>query len=243
MRNSLFLLAPFALVVFLCCAQNRSLPQPTVVIPPESCCGAPPSDAVVLFDGKDASQWVHKDGSPEKWPVQNGALVCNTSAGDIFSKQKLGSAQIHVEFAIPYMPQQHDQARGNSGVYLQSRYEIQVLDSYQNPTYADGSGGALYGQYPPLVNASRKPEQWQTYDIVFHAPKCTDGKVTAPGTLTLFQNGVLIQDHVNIKGPTPEALDKNVCEPGSLRLQAHHHPDAKTTFMRFRNIWYRPLSD
>ncbi len=243
MRNSFRLLVPSALVVFLCFAQNHSLPQPTVVTPPESCCGGPPSDAVVLFDGKDASQWVHKDGSPEKWPVEKGALVCDTNAGDIFSKQKLGSAQIHVEFAIPYMPQQHDQARGNSGVYIQSRYEIQVLDSFENPTYADGSCGALYGQYPPLVNACRKPEQWQTYDIIFHAPKCSGGSVTAPGTLTILQNGILIQDHVSIKGPTPGAMDKNVCEPAQLRLQAHHHPAAKTTFMRFRNIWYRPLAD
>src|ERR1700733_8150622 len=100
MRNSFFLFGPAALAVFLCCAQNRSLPQPRVVTPPESCCGGPPSDAVMLFDGKDTSQWVHKDGSPEKWPVEKGALVCNTSAGDIFSKQKIGSAQIHVEFAI-----------------------------------------------------------------------------------------------------------------------------------------------
>jgi hypothetical protein len=242
MRNSFFLPGAAALAVFLCCAQNRSLPQPRVVTPPESC-GGPPSDAVVLFDGKNASAWVHKDGSTEKWPVQDGALVCNTSSGDIFSKQKIGSAQIHVEFAIPYMPQQHDQARGNSGVYVQSRYEIQVLDSYQNPTYADGSCAALYGQYAPLVNACRKPEQWQTYDIIFHGPKCTGGSVTTPATLTLLQNGVLVQDHVAVKGTTPEALDKNVCEPGPLRLQAHHHPDAKTTFMRFRNIWYRPLSD
>jgi hypothetical protein len=242
MHNYRFLLVSAAFWISVCCAQNHSLPQPTVVTPPETV-GAPPSDAAVLFDGKDASEWVHKNGSPAKWPVQNGAIVCNTGSGDIFTKRKIGSAQIHIEFAIPYMPQQHDQARGNSGVYLQGRYEIQVLDSYQNPTYADGSAGALYGQYPPLVNASRKPEQWQSYDIVFHAPKCTDGKVTVPGNLTLLHNGVLIQDHVTIKGPTPGASDQNVCESAPLRLQDHFHPEAKTTFMRFRNIWYRPLSD
>jgi len=242
MRKSILLVGPAAIVAFICCAQNHSLPQPAVVTPPETV-GGPPSDAVVLFDGKDASQWVHKNGSAAKWPVQNGAIVCNTGSGDIFSKPKIGSAQIHVEFAIPYMPQQHDQARGNSGVYLQGRYEIQVLDSYQNPTYADGSCGALYGQYPPLVNCSRKPEQWQSYDIVFHAPKCSSGKVTVPGTLTVLHNGVLIQDHVTVKGPTPGAEDQNVCESAPLRLQDHSHPDAKTTFMRFRNIWYRPLGD
>jgi hypothetical protein len=242
MRNSFFLLGPPALAVFLCCAQNHNLPQPVVVTPPENC-GGPPSDAVVLFDGKDKAHWVHKNGSPAKWPVEKGAIVCNTGSGDIFSKEKIGSAQIHVEFAIPYMPQQHDQARGNSGVYLQGRYEIQVLDSYQNPTYPDGSCAALYGQSAPLVNVSRKPEQWQSYDIVFHAPKCSGGSVTVPGTLTLLHNGVLVQDHVSIKGPTPGAVDKNVCESAPLRLQDHSHPDAKTTFMRFRNIWYRPLTD
>jgi hypothetical protein len=242
MRKSLLIFGFTALAVFLCCAQNHSLPQPSVVTPAESA-GGPPSDAVILFDGKDASQWVHKNGSPAKWPVEKGAIVCNTGSGDIFSKQKIGSAQFHVEFAIPSMPQQHDQARGNSGVYIQGRYEIQVLDSYQNPTYADGSCGALYGQYPPLVNVSRKPEQWQAYDIIFHAPKCSGNEVSTPGTLTILHNGVLIQDHVTIKGPTPGAADKNVCESAPLRLQDHHHPDAKTTFMRFRNIWYRPLSD
>jgi hypothetical protein len=243
MRTSLFVLGSAALTIFLLCAQNHNLPQPVVVTPPESCCGGPPSDATVLFNGTDKSAWVHKDGSPAKWPVEKGALVCSTAAGDIFSKQKFTNAQIHVEFAIPYMPEQHDQARGNSGVYLQGRYEIQILDSYQNPTYADGSCAALYGQYAPLVNACRKPEQWQTYDIIFHAPKCTDGKVTTKGTLTLLQNGVLVQDHVEVQHPTPESVDQNVCDPGPLRLQAHHHPAAKTTFMRFRNVWYRPLKD
>jgi len=242
MRKTVLPIAAVILAVFACRAQNHKLPQPKVVTPPEAV-GGPPSDAVVLFDGKDASHFVHRNGSPAKWPVNNGAIVCNTGSGDIFSKEKIGSAQIHVEFAIPNMPQQKDQAKGNSGVYLQGRYEIQVLDSYQNPTYADGSGGALYGQYPPLVNVSRKPEEWQSYDIIFHAPQCSGGggTVTTPGTLTVLQNGVLIQDHVTIKGPTPGAVDQNVCEPGQLRLQDHSHPDAKTTFMRFRNIWYRPL--
>ena len=241
MRKSLVPIGVIVVVVFACRAQNHKQPEPKVVTPPARV-GGPPSDAVVLFDGKDAAQWVHNDGSAAKWPVKDGAIICNSGTGDIFSKQKIGSAQMHIEFAIPNMPQQKDQAKGNSGVYLQGRYEIQVLDSYQNPTYADGSGGALYGQYAPLVNVSRKPEEWQSYDIIFHAPQCTGGKVTTPGTLTVLQNGVLVQDHVTIKGPTPGAADQNVCEPGQLRLQDHSHPDAKTTFMRFRNIWYRPLS-
>jgi hypothetical protein len=212
-------------------------PQPRAVNP-----GPPPSDAIVLFDGKSASEWVHRDGSPAKWPVKDGALTCSTGSGHIYSKRKLGSAQIHVEFATPNMPNAHDQARGNSGVYIQGRYEIQVLDSYQNPTYPNGSCAALYGQYAPLVNASRPPEQWQSYDIIFHAPKCgADGKVTAPGTLTLLHNGVLVQDNVTVKGATAGSGRSDVCEPAPLMLQDHYHPDVKETFMRFRNVWYRPL--
>lgn len=215
-------------------------PQPRVVDPGKP--GQPPSDAIVLFDGKDLSEWQHKDGRPARWAVENGVIVCKTGAGDIYSKRKISSAQIHVEFATPSMPQAKSQARGNSGVYLQGRYEIQVLDSYQNPTYANGSCGALYGQYAPLVNACRPPEQWQTYDIVFHAPKCgADGKISEPGTVTVLQNGVLVQDHVTIKGITTLGDKTNECEPGPLRLQDHYHPDVKETFMRFRNIWYRPI--
>ena len=226
-----------ALAVAAACAQEG--PQPRVVDP-----GGPskaPSDAVVLFDGKDLSEWVHQDGRPAQWPVENGVITCKSGTGDIYSKRKIASAQIHVEFATPNMPQAKDQARGNSGVYIQGRYEVQILDSYQNPTYADGSCGALYGEYAPLVNACLRPEQWQTYDIVFHAPKCAGGKVSEPGTLSVLQNGVLVQDNVTIKGPTAGADKTNVCESGSLRLQDHYHPDVKETFMRFRNIWYRPL--
>ena len=224
-------------ILILAATASAAEPQPRVVNP-----GPPPSDAVVLFDGKDASAWVHRNGRPAAWPIKDGALTCASGTGDIYSRPKLGSAQIHVEFAIPLMPNAHDQARGNSGVYIQGRYEIQVLDSYQNPTYANGSCAALYGQFAPLVNASRPPEQWQTYDIVFHAPKCgPDGKVASPGTLTLLHNGVLVQDHVTVKGPTAGSGRGDVCEPAPLMLQDHHHPDVKETFMRFRNIWYRPL--
>jgi len=221
------------------CAQEG--PQPRYVDPGKP--GQPPSDAIVLFDGKDLSEWVHANGAPAKWPVADGVMTCKSGTGDIHSKRKFGSAQIHVEFATPNMPQARSQARGNSGVYIQSRYEVQILDSYQNPTYANGSCGALYGQYAPLVNACRPPEQWQTYDIVFHAPKCgADSKVAEPGTLTVLHNGVLVQDHVTIKGVTAGGdTATGVCEPGPLKLQDHYHPDVKETFMRFRNIWYRPL--
>lgn len=202
--------------------------QPREVTPAEVP-GAPPSDAVVLAD------WVHADGRPAEWPVIDGVLTTKTGTGDIFSKKSFGDAQIHVEFAVPDMPEATGQAKGNSGVFLQGKYEIQVLDSYHNPTYANGSAGALYGQSAPLVNASRPPGQWQAYDIVFHMPKCVDGKPTAPGTLTLFHNGVLVQDHVTIQDPAP------VCEQGPLMLQDHIHPDVKETLVKYRNIWYRPL--
>jgi len=222
------------LVAAACAVQEQ---QPRVVDP-----GPPPSDAVILFDGKDVSEWVHRDGRAGTWPVQDGAMVCNSGTGDLFSKRKLDSAQIHLEFATPNMPNARDQARGNSGVYIQGRYEIQILDSYQNPTYPNGSAAAVYGQHAPLVNASRPPQAWQSYDIIFRAPRCDgSGNVTQPATLTLLHNGVLVQDHVNIKAPTAGSEAGKACEAGALMLQDHYHPDVKETPMRFRNIWYRPL--
>jgi hypothetical protein len=140
------------------------------------------------------------------------------------------------------MPKFKSQARGNSGVFLQGRYEVQVLDSYQNSTYANGSCGALYSQYAPLVNACRPPEQWQSYEIIFHAPKCSSGgKVSEPGTLTVLHNGVLVQDHVTIKGTTDGSSNAHDCETGPLRLQDHWDSNVGDTPVRYRNIWYRPL--
>lgn len=159
------------------------------------------------------------------------------------------------------MPDQHGQARSNSGLFLQNHYEVQILDSYHNPTYADGSCGALYSQYAPLVNASRPPREWQTYDIVFHINKCSsDGKLLQPGNLTVLQNGILVQDHVTIRkyiawrpgGPDNAgdiiALDNGACaagtgEPGPLALQDHSGPRGPNTEVKFRNIWVRPLAD
>jgi len=222
----------------LCIAssQERVGPQPPVVDP-----GPPPSDAVVLFGGKGLSEWVHKDGRPAQWTVQKDAMICKSGSGDVYSRRKLGSAQIHLEFSEPLMPSVNGQARGNSGVYIQGRYEIQVLDSYRNPTNADGSCGAVYGQHAPLVNACRPPETWQSYDIVFHAPQCEGGHVIQPATVTILQNGVLIQDHAAIMKPTPGGTEDNPCDPGPLMLQDHFHPDVKQTELRFRNIWYRPI--
>jgi hypothetical protein len=215
--------------------------QPKAVVP-GALPGQPPSDAIVLFDGNSISDWVYKDGRPAEWPILNGILTCKSGTGNIYSRRKFGSAQIHVEFATPYMPNAHGQARGNSGVYMQGRYEIQILDSFDNPTYSNGACGALYGQYAPLVNVSRPPKEWQSYDIVFHAPKCgPDRKISTPGAVTVLQNGVLVQDHVTVHGRTTSSDDTDPCEDGPLMLQDHFHPDVQETFMQFRNIWIRPL--
>ncbi len=232
-----------ALLTAVCaCSQSHDDgPQPRVVNPGVP--GQAPSDAVVLFDGKDLGHWTTANEGPPKCAVQDGALACKTGSGDLFSKEKFRNAQIHLEFAIPNMPDQKGQLRGNSGVFLQGQYEIQVLDSYNNPTYANGSAAALYGQYAPLVNASRPPEQWQTYDIVFHPPQCdASGNITKQGTLTLLHNGVLVQDHVEIQKPSPGNSGASVCQPGPIRLQDHSgFPGAPVTVMRFRNIWFRPI--
>jgi len=204
--------------------------------------GRAPSDAIVLFDGRNVENWAHKDGRAAEWTVENGVLVCKSGTGDIQTKRTFGSAQIHLEFSTPRMPQATGQARGNSGVYIQGRYEVQVLDSFENPTYADGSAAAVYGQHAPLVNASLPPEQWQSYDFIFHSPRCDNtGKVVRPATLTLLHNGVLVQNHVSISKNTPGGESATACDPGPLLLQDHFHPEVKDTLLRFRNIWLRPL--
>lgn len=210
--------------------------QPRVVTPGDATHA--PSDAVVLFDGRSLSKWVTNEGQPSRCTIVEGAMSCVTGVGNMYSTEKFRSAQIHLEFAPPLMPDKHDQMRGNSGVYLHGKYEIQILDSYNNPTYATGALGALYGQAAPLVNAARPPTQWQTYDIIFHAPQCdASGAVVRSATVTVLVNNVLVQDHV--------AIEKSAgCEPGPLMLQDHGgFKDAPVTSMKFRNIWYRPLED
>jgi hypothetical protein len=218
-------------------------PQPPVVSSGSP--DKPPSDAIVLFDGEDLSQWETSDGKLTGWTVADGAILTTAvretpdqkKSWNLLSKRTFGSAQIHIEYNIPPMSDMAGQARGNSGVYLQGRYEIQVLDSFRNPTYPQGSNAALYGYFPPLVNASRPPGQWQAFDIVFHAPKCAkDGKLAEPGRLTLLHNNVLVQDHVPVV-PRRGCTD----EPGPLLLQDHYHPQVTQTPMKFRNIWVRPL--
>jgi len=201
--------------------------------------GGPPSDAVVLFNGKDLSQWQGVNGGEAKWEVKDGAMVV-TKTGAITSKQEFGDMQLHVEWATPAEVKGEGQGRGNSGVFLQGRYEIQVLDSYNNKTYFHGQAGAVYKQYAPLVNASRKPGEWQSYDIIYHAPHIDEsGRALKRATVTVLHNGVLIQDHVEILGSTTHEEVPPTYTPhppkGPIVLQDHGNP------VRYRNIWVRPL--
>ena len=212
------------------------------IITPGSCDAAPPSDAIVLFDGTDLSAWksLKKGGGEAKWKVQDGYMEVTHKAGSIQTRQAFGSCQLHVEWRTPDVVKGKGQGRGNSGVFLMEKYEVQVLDSYDNVTYADGQAGAIYGQKPPLVNVCRKPGQWQSYDIIFHAPKFDGDKVVKPATITVFQNGVLIQYHWVIKG-TSFWRKRADYEPHAdklpIQLQDHGNPT------RFRNIWIRSLED
>lgn len=216
-------------------------PQPRVVTPGNGT--LPPSDAIVLFDGKNVDGWTGPNGQPPKCRAIGGELVCRTGDGDLTSREKFLDAQIHIEFQIPYMPNQKGQMRGNSGVFLQNCYEMQILDSYQNPTYIDGMLGALYSFSPPMVNASRRPMEWQSYDVVFRAPRCSSpGTLSKPGRVTAFLNGVLVVDGAEIAKLGPGCQGAGICEPGALRLQDHSgFKDAPDTTMKFRNIWVRRL--
>jgi hypothetical protein len=227
---------------------DRHRPEPVKVEVPDS---GVPSDAMMLFDGtldSIARNWCDENGNPTKWTVEDGCFVSRPGAGGAFTRMLFGDCQLHVEFRIPDPP---GEGRGNSGVILQSRYEVQVIDSHtlippEDPgerawahgDYADGQAGAIYGQHPPLVNPSRAPGRWQSYDIVFHPPLEVDGKIVDPGSITVFMNGVLVQDSWPLEGrckwryrPDP---DDRVAE-GPLRLQDHGNPVA------YRNIWIRRL--
>src|ERR1700682_5595879 len=201
--------------------------------------GRPPSDAIVLFDGKDLSQWAGEDGQAAKWKVGDGYIEVVPHSGKVHTRHPFGACQLHVEFAEPAPPVGEDQGRGNSGVFLMGLYEIKVLDSYQSKTYADGQASGVYGQFPPQVNASRPPGQWQTYDIIFHGPRFDpSGKLVRPAHITAFDNGVLVQDNVELTGPTGHHVrPPYTAGPDKLplALQDHNHP------VRYRNIWLREL--
>lgn len=214
-------------------------PQPPVVTPGTFSENAtPPSDAIVLFDGKDLSNWCDKrTGGPAPWTIEDGAMV--SAKGDIETKQKFGDIQLHLEFREPTPPKESGQGRGNSGVFLMGLYEIQVLDCYDNKTYADGATGGIYGQHPPLANSCRPPGEWETYDIIFNVPHfADDGKLISPGYATVFLNGVMVQNHQAIRGETnwrvPGSYTQKV-STGPIALQYHNNP------ISFRNIWVRPI--
>ena len=229
------LLSAIILTTSLHAAESNKRVEPPVITPGAHV-GAPPSDAIVLFDGTSFDNWESVKGGEVAWDLKNGAMVVSRT-GSIRTKESFGDVQLHIEWAAPKEVKGDGQGRGNSGVYLQGRYEIQVLDSYQNKTYPDGQAGAFYGNNPPLVNASRKPGEWQSYDIVFVAPKpAADGKGVIPGSFTVFHNGVLIQNHIPIAGEkTTAAAYSGAAAKGPLVLQDHSNP------VRFRNIWIRPL--
>ncbi len=211
-------------------------PEPAVVTPGKAM--APPSDAIVLFDGSNTDAWQHKDGSEVGWTIEGDALVVEKGKGGIYTKESFGSVQLHIEWRTPAVVEGEGQGRGNSGIFLQSVYELQVLDSYQNRTYSNGQAGSIYKQAIPLVNASRRPGEWQSYDIIYHAPTFeSESEYATPPTITVFHNGVLIQDHTVIKGATKYIGPPTVKQHGEapLMLQDHSNPTA------FRNIWLRKI--
>ncbi len=222
---------------------NRPAPKKITVEP-----GRPPSDAIVLFDGSSLDNWESVKGEPTQWRLADGALESVKGAGYIRTKESFGDCQLHIEWAAPANVEGQGQGRGNSGVFLMGSYEIQVLDSYEtevlpdgsnkNPNYADGQAGSVYGENPPLVNACRKPGEWQTYDIVFHQPIWEGESLKRPGSITLFHNGVLVQDHWEMEGMTTHCRRRPLApHPTKLPLQLQDHGNP----VRFRNIWLREI--
>ena len=217
-------------------------PQPTVVTPgtfsTQQAPGQPPSDAIVLFGGKDLSAWQALKGGAARWKVEDGYFQVVPGTGDIVTRQKFGPVQLHLEWSEPTPARGSSQGRGNSGVFLQGQYEVQVLDNYHNITYPDGQAGAIYGQHPPLANACRPPGEWQTYDIAFTPAIWQGGEVAMPAYVTVFQNGVLVQNHTEIWGSTGHRIFPHYVDngpTGPLRLQDHHNK------VRYRDVWIRDL--
>jgi hypothetical protein len=214
-------------------------PHPKLVTPGTN--DSAPSDALVLFDGTNLSHWTGlKQGAPidPPWKVENGYMEVVPNSTDLATKEKFGDMQLHIEWATPAKVEGESQDRGNSGVIIMGRYEVQVLDSYENVTYADGQAASMYGQYPPLVNVSRKPGEWQTYDIIWEAPRFENGKLLKPAYLTLFHNGVVVHNHEAYIGTAEHRRVGHYTPHGaeeSLVLQNHG------TKVRFRNIWVRKL--
>jgi hypothetical protein len=223
-------------------AHDMTRPRPPVVPPAPQALPVPaPPDAVVLFDGGSLDNWRSADGGPAKWVVKDGAIESVPGSGYLYSARGFGDVQLHVEWAAPVPAKGTSQGRGNSGVFLMGLYEVQVLDSYQNDTYPDGQAAAIYGQYPPLVNACRPPGEWQTYDIVFRRPRFRpDGTLVSPARFTVVHNGILVQDDVEAWGPTSwlQHIPYTAhADKLPLAFQDHGNP------VRYRNIWLRELPE
>ena len=221
---------------------DRSRPHPPVVTP-GAAPGAPPSDAIVLFDGSDLSKWAHRNNegslAAAKWVVEDGYFEVAPGSGALVTRESFGDIQLHIEWAAPARVTGNSQERGNSGVFLMGLYEVQVLDSYDNPSYADGQAAAMYGQWPPLVNASRPPGEWQTYDIVFEAPGFDGDVLVEPGYMTVVWNGVIVHNRKALVGRTAHrAVARYTPHPAQLPLMLQDHGNP----VRFRNVWVRRLS-
>ena len=219
-------------------------PQVPVVTPGKPSANAvisAPSDAIVLFDGKDLSKWRNKDGGAAGWTVNNGVFTVKKGTGDIFTRQEFNDYQLHIEWQVPSNITGKSQARGNSGIFMQGIYELQVLDNYNNRTYANGQAGSIYKQTPPLKNAMRPPGEWQVYDVIYTAPRFKeDSTLFSPARITVIHNGVVIQNNTTITGNTPYiGLPKyRFHGKGPISLQDHGDPSEP---LSFRNIWIRPL--
>jgi len=217
-------------------------PAPPIVTPGATA-SAPPSDAIVLFDGKDLSKWAQRGANEQlvdsKWPVRDGYFETGAKTGSMFTRDSFGDVQLHLEWATPSVVSGTSQGRGNSGVILMGRYEVQVLDMHNNRTYADGGAASLYGQWPPLVTAPRPPGEWQTYDIIFEAPKFEGDKLVKPAFATVIWNGVLAQHRQELKGPTAHRTEpKYVAHAAELPLTLQDHSNP----VRYRNVWIRRLA-
>lgn len=258
MRRYLALAAPLALGIFSVPTMAQSPPgdpkateqwEPVPpVVSPGAGAGAPPSDATILFDGRNLDQWVTtKDHSPARWKVKGGVMTVDKSVGNIETKQLFRDYQLHLEWLIPKGITGEGQLRGNSGLFLASTgpgdagYEVQILDSWKNKTYVNGQAASIYKQAAPLVNAMRPPGEWQSYDVVWTAPIFdTDGTLKSPAYVTVFHNGVLVQNHFQLTGETVY-IGKPAYRPyqrAAIKLQAHGDPSAPISF---RNIWVREL--
>lgn len=213
-------------------------PEPKVITPAAKA-GDAPSDAIVLFNGKDGSAWEHEKSSDLKWTIADNVLTVKGGSGNIQTKQKFGDCQLHIEWRTPSEVKGEGQGRGNSGIFLMGRYELQILDNYNNKTYPNGQAASIYKQHIPLVNACKPPGEWQVYDVIFTAPRFSDnGSVLEPARITVIQNGILVQNNVTIWGPSQyiglPVYEKHAAKE-SIALQDHGNPTS------FRNIWIREL--